>query len=77
MADKGTPDIIACIKGIFVGVEVKKDARAYKEWKMQKTDTHVAQHMQKNWILEAGGIYLIGYNVEQIEEDLRSLKLIS
>ncbi len=76
MADKGTPDIIACIKGIFVGVEVKGSLRAYKEWQKQKTDTHVAQHMQKTWILESGGIYLIGYDVQQIEDDLRELKLI-
>lgn len=54
----GIPDIIACIKGLFVGIEVKAPGRLNNQSQEQKIH-------QKNIEL-SGGIYLLVDNLEEV-----------
>lgn len=78
LADQGTPDLLACISGKFVAIEVKKDAKEMEKWeKSAETDKRsAAQHVQQEKIREAGGITLVVCSVEEVEADLRELKLL-
>lgn len=62
----GIPDIICCIKGQFVGIEVKdgdNKASALQE-------AHIRQ------IKKAGGLAFVAYSVKDVEDELIKLKLI-
>lgn len=82
----GTPDVLACIKGKFVAIEVKKDEKTARKWlkyDISKTpydkgfDKRVsAQRMHRENILSNGGIHLITFSVEDLESDLRTLGLL-
>jgi len=56
----GVPDILACIKGKFIGIEVKTP----------KTKTNVSELQKYNLdkINRCGGISMVAWSVEQIEE---------
>ena len=62
---KGIPDIIACIKGLFVGIEVKAPGRINNQSQEQKIH-------QKNIEL-AGGIYLLVDNLKEVVDFVESL----
>ena len=53
----GLPDIIGCIKGRFFGIEVKTGTG-----KLSPKQARIRQ-----WILDAGGIYLLVSTVEDVE----------
>lgn len=62
----GDPDIIACVRGRFVGIE-------------SKTATGVLSPVQRTrakQISEAGGIHVIARNTEQLESALRDAGLL-
>lgn len=78
LAQRGVPDLLTCIAGKFIAIEVKKDAKEIEKWEKAKdTDTRsAAQHAQQGLIREAGGVTLIVCSVEEVETDLRELGLI-
>jgi len=78
LADAGTPDLICCIRGKFVSIEVKKDNEEIEKWrKTAETDLRSSrQHAQQDLIRQAGGFTLIACSVEQVEQGLKKLNLI-
>jgi Holliday junction resolvase len=61
--DNGTPDLLVCFNGLFVGIEVKKPG---------KTPTKIQEHrLQK--IRDAGGLALVATSVDNLREQLESL----
>ncbi len=79
LADEGTPDLLACVKGKFLAIEVKNSPKEVLAWKRSaETDRRsAAQHFQQDSIREAGGFTLVVSSVDELEEDLRELNLIS
>lgn len=77
LADEGTPDLLACIHGKFIAIEVKKDEKEIEKWERTKdTDRRsAAQHNQQEAIRYSGGVTLVVCSVEQLEADLRELGL--
>lgn len=88
LADFGTPDIIACICGKFVGIEVKRTEKHIKAWTRQWqsflkepvlngiNSSSVNQHKEQEKIRKAGGITLVVCSVNDVENDLIKLGLI-
>lgn len=88
MAPKGTPDILCCIGGHFVGIEVKKDEKGVKAWgkvadKVRRGEPiaesrhrELAQVEQQMAIMEAGGHCMVCASVDDLEHDFKLLKLI-
>ncbi len=58
----GIPDILCCYKGKFVGIEVKRP----------ETKTNVSKLQQVNigWIIDAGGIAGVAWDIDSLEEIL-------
>ena len=75
-AEKGTPDVLACLKGRLVGVEVKKDEKTAEKWYKSKAANVLTQKHQASLIREAGGITLTVGSLGQLQDDLQELKLI-
>lgn len=59
----GIPDIICCYKGLFIGIETKVGKNKMSE----------LQKIHKEEILNAGGIHILAYNLEDVEKVLKSL----
>lgn len=78
LAQRGVPDLLACIAGKFVAIEVKKDAKEIAKWeRTAKTDPRsIAQHEQQEAILKTGGVVLVVASVEDVEKDLHELGLL-
>jgi len=76
LADKGTPDILACIKGSFLGIEVKKDEKEVERWNKQTTEHAQQQSYQQQLIRHAKGMTMVVGSLKQLEEDLKELGLI-
>lgn len=68
-APTGTPDVIACVKGRFVGIEVKDDVDG------TYTITR-AQKIRAKRILQAGGEFLLidKNNVQFLNDTLDAIK---
>lgn len=62
----GTPDIIACINGRFVGIEVKKPGGK----------TSALQVAQIKLIKQAGGVAFVADNLEHVKSELRRHHII-
>lgn len=54
----GVPDILACYKGAFIGIEVKNETGK----------TSPLQDVNLKMINEAGGIGIVARNVEQVKD---------
>ncbi len=88
LAERGTPDILACIHGRFVGIEVKRSEKEIAAWRRvwerhekdgfvpPHAERSVAQHRQQQKIRDAGGVTLIACSIQMLEEDLKKLNLI-
>lgn len=63
----GIPDVIACVNGFFVGVEVKAN-KASKPTKLQE--------ICGSQIGEAGGIWMVVYDDESLEKLENILRMI-
>lgn len=59
----GVPDVIACIRGRFVGIEVK----------IGRDRQSLAQKSQEEKINQADGVYLIAKTFEQIQKEIDTL----
>lgn len=82
LADEGTPDIIACINGKFVGIEVKKDQYEIAKWisvsakyeqtrKVPKTYERIKnQYEHCKQIRNRGGFYFLVCSIEQLKENI-------
>ena len=64
MADKGSPDIIACIKGRFFGIEVKRSKNEMDLWFQQKDQRSQAQKFQLEKIDQSGGAAIITFSLD-------------
>ena len=62
----GTPDILACVNGKFVAIEVKRPGGIMSA--LQKANIER--------IRQAGGVAFIAYNVEDVEGNLQKEHLI-
>lgn len=56
----GIPDIVSCVNGKFLGIEVKKPGA-----KNQQSDV---QKVHERNIVKAGGIYLLADNLQEVIE---------
>ena len=61
----GVPDIICCCRGIFIGIEVKKEET--------KGDTSPLQEYNLRKIKRAGGYAMVATSKEQVEEFLNEI----
>lgn len=80
LADKGTPDILLCYKGDFIGIEVKKTEKIREHWlntverykqtgAMAKSNHRIfAQNVHKEMIEKAGGIWYIVASLSEVVE---------
>lgn len=57
---RGTPDIIACVAGVFVGIEVKRPGKA----------PSVIQSAQLGDIEAAGGVAFVASSVDEVKQKL-------
>lgn len=62
----GTPDILACVKGKFVAIEVKRPKGVVSE--LQKANIEL--------IKRAGGVAFIAYSVEEVKRVLQNEGII-
>lgn len=67
--EKGIPDIIACINGHFVGIEVKDKGK-------KSTQTEEQKIHQRN-IEKAGGLYILAESLEEVKEKLYEKNIIN
>ena len=61
--DNGTPDIICCMGGLFLAIEVKQPG---------KSPSKIQQHRLRQ-IREAGGVALVATSVDDLKEQLNSV----
>ena len=59
----GIPDIIACYKGKFIGIECK----------IGKNKMSRSQEENRDHILEAGGIHILAYSLEDVKNILEKI----
>ncbi len=88
LAEAGTPDLIACINGRFVGIEVKKDEKTVEAWhkkvknylkfpiKKPSNARESNQYIQHEKIRKSGGIAIVAGSIDQAEKQLKSLNII-
>lgn len=62
----GTPDILACVKGKFVAIEVKRPGGVVS----------ALQEANIKLIEQAGGVALIVYSLEETKQYLEKLHLV-
>ena len=85
LADKGTPDLIACVPtvitsemvgktiGKFVGIEVKKDEATCRQWRNYKGHANeqiLGQQHQCGLIQESGGLFILTHSFKELKQDL-------
>ncbi len=75
LADKWTPDILACINWVFLGIEVKKDKKEVeKRWK-SNAPREAAQRAQGEGIVKSWGRFFIVSSIKELREDLANIDL--
>lgn len=62
----GTPDLIACINGRFVAIEVKQPGGVVSA--LQKAHIKLIE--------QAGGVAFVSYSLEETKRDLKKFNLI-
>ena len=65
-SSSGTPDILACINGRFVAIEVKRPGGRVS----------ALQQAKINLIRDAGGIAFVAYSLEETKQNLEKFNLI-
>lgn len=68
LAEAGTPDLVACYKGQFIAIEVKRDTTAVGAWHRGVDERSICQHIQKGLIEDTGGKFVIACCIEDVEE---------
>lgn len=89
LGDEGSPDLVCCIHGLFIAIEVKKDAKELGAWerqyeRFQKTRVvvrssrrSIAQHLAQERILKAGGIHIACCDFETLQRDVLEVERIA
>lgn len=64
----GTPDILACYRGIFLAVEVKRP----------ETKTNVSELQEYNIkkIKEAGGVAIVSWDLDAVKATIKDINLM-
>jgi len=88
LGEKGTPDLHACVKSVMIGIEVKKDSKEVQNF-MRKVKKYcesgeikeswkreIAQYLKGCEIIKAGGQFMVVSSVNEVEAELRKLKLL-
>lgn len=75
MARRGTPDILACISGKFIAIEVKINQKVIRHWEKNVDPTAQAQHHEQELIRRAGGITIVTASIDDLAVDLLELGL--
>lgn len=57
----GIPDLICCVKGLFLAIELKNPKYSKPEAKLRKEQLRIKEQIEK-----AGGCYLVSNNFEEI-----------
>lgn len=80
LAEAGTPDLLACIGGRFVAIEVKSDRKGMEKWeayplgltgKPVKHNSRIEnQKRVAEKIKERGGVFILACCVEDVEDGL-------
>lgn len=76
MADKWTPDILACINGKFIGIEVKRDQKEVEKRAKQKDKRATDQMKQGQGIMNAGWLFFVVSSTDELERDLADNNII-
>lgn len=78
LAEQGTSDIIGCLSGRCIAIEVKRDAKELARWeRTQEIDAHSReQHHQQHLVRRAGGLTFAVCSLEELENDFRESNLI-
>lgn len=83
LGKRGTPDLLVCLDGYFVGLEVKKDASAARSWLRKvglfiKTSfpnpnslREIDQHKAMELIRRSGGSGFLVSSVDEVEEIIK------
>lgn len=89
LGDEGSPDIVCCIAGLFVAIEVKKDVATLRAWERQweryqknrvvvkSSRRSIAQHLAREKILKAGGIHMACADFETFQRDVLEVERIA
>jgi Holliday junction resolvase len=64
-AQTGAPDIIACVNGYYVAIEVKSPGKQLTQ----------LQEYKKKLIEESGGVYITAWSLANVEEVIKSLTI--
>lgn len=85
LADKGTPDIFACIMGRMICIEVKESPEEVAEWKRQwekhletqemkdSWERSIYQHVEQAKWRNCGAEIIIVSSVQELESDIAFL----
>ena len=86
LAEAGTPDILACVGGRFIGIEVKKDETEVKKRHRQQEKRYegkgfdarsVNQSDQADKIQDAGGLFCVICSSKELHKKLVEWELIA
>lgn len=89
LGDPGTPDILCCVGGLFVAIEVKRDEKELKHWhgqweRFQKSRILVksaarciAQHGDMARVLQANGIHIACADLETLQREILKIERIA
>jgi hypothetical protein len=64
---KGLPDIVGCVHGQFIGIEVKLPSRRHEKGAVTEI-----QQDTLNMIYNAGGCSFVAYDVQEIIRDIKT-----
>lgn len=81
LAPEGTPDILACIHGKFVAIELKRDEKAVRAWdrayeraivgRLTKENVRaMVQHQCHDAIRECGGVVIVCSSISELQADI-------
>ncbi len=69
-SEPGCSDLIVCLRGRFIAVEVKKPGGRTEAKRKAEQQSFAA------WVVRAGGIALTVYSVKELEDDLKGEGLL-
>lgn len=76
LAERGNPDIVACVGGRFVGIEVKRDEKEIEKWYRQNDARSIAQMAMAQRIQQCGGHMFLTHSIEDLEAQMKEEGLL-
>ena len=87
MAPVGTPDLLACFKGRFLAIEVKKDEKEKEKWEcyplgltgrpVKYNKRTEKQKQRRDEVVRAGGLFVLACSIDDVERALIDNGLIA